>query len=239
MRYTLQNDGDAVEKSLYQPFIQPRFPSYEVFWQKFVIPLTRRPVDIQFCTDADLAALGFGPEHVCIAQLHYTVLVQLGRCFGLFSQQGFGVDHLALAMSCLVGAQDVAFELLERFVTRGSGTYDPWLDKRPRRAAANIRGGKEAQEEWKRKQNYPLQDIRDYRNNLVHGRTPPGIVVGGVVTVPKLGKQHQYFDWRLVTATAAPPVADFDSPANLFSAFFTMTVNYIENSWQAHLLAHG
>jgi hypothetical protein len=147
MPYTLLNDGDGVEKSLYQPFIQPRFPSYEVFWQKFVIPLTRRPADIQFRADADLAGLGFAPEHVCIAQLHYTVLVQLGRCFSLSSQQGFGVDHFALAMSCLVGAQDVAFELLERFATRGSGTYDPWLDKRPRGAAANIRGGKEAQDE--------------------------------------------------------------------------------------------
>jgi hypothetical protein len=72
----------------------------------------------------------------------------------------------------------------------------------------------------------------------VHGRTPPGIVVDGVVTVPKLGKQRQYFDWRLVTDAAALPVAEFDSPVNLFFSFFTTTVNYIENSWQTHLLPH-
>jgi hypothetical protein len=256
MPYTLQSDGDAIEKSLFSPLIQPHFPSYEVFWQKFVTPLTRRPADIQFRTDTELATIGFGPEHVCIAQLHYTVLVQLGRCLSLCTQQDFAVghrvldmsclcmrqefsvNHLVWAMSCLVGAQDVAFELLERFATRGSGTYDPWLDKRPRDAARNVKGGKEAQDEWKHKQNRPLQEIRDYRNNLVHGRTPPGIVVGGAATVPKLGKQRQYFDWRLVTAAATPPVADFDSPASLFTNFFTTTVNYFENSWQAYLLPY-
>ena len=42
MRYTLQNNDGPVQKSLYQPFIQLRFPSYEVFWQKFVIPLTEK-----------------------------------------------------------------------------------------------------------------------------------------------------------------------------------------------------
>jgi len=237
MAYTLLNDGDGVEKSLYQPFILPCFPSYEEFWQKFVIPLTRRPTDIHFRTDLELAALGFGPDRICIAQLHYTVLVQLGRCYKLSLQQRFGVDNFALAISCLVGAQDVAFELLERFATLGTGIYDPWLDKRPKGAGQNIKGGKEAQEAWKRKQNYPLQDIRDYRNNLVHGRMPPGILANnGIVNVPKLGKQRQYFDWRLVTAAAALPIVDFDSPSNLFSSFLASTLNYIETSWKVNLL---
>jgi len=192
MPYTLQNDGDDIEKNFYIPFIKPSFPSYEVFWQKFVTQLTNRPADIHFCTDAKLAKLGFSSEHICMAQLHYTVLVQLCRCHDLERQKPFTIHHLVFAMSSLVGAQDVAFELLERFETRGSGTYDPWLDKRPHGAGANIKGGKEAQDEWKRKEKYPLQDIRDYRNQLVHGRNAPAIFDGRNVAIPKLGKQKQY-----------------------------------------------
>jgi len=86
MPYTLQNDGDGIEKNFYLPFIKPRFPSYELFWQKFVTPLTGRPAHIHFLTDAELVARGFGPEHVCMAQLHYTVLVQLCRCHRLAGQ---------------------------------------------------------------------------------------------------------------------------------------------------------
>ena len=234
MPYTLLEHVDAIEVSLFAPLIQPSFPSYETFWQKFVIPLTNRPANIQLRSDAELAALGFGPHHVCLAQLHYTILRQLARCYQLAQDPRFGIDHLVFAMSSLVGSQDVAFELLERFAH--PATYNPWLDKRPRHAAAAIKGGKEAQEEWKRSNKRPLQDIRDYRNHLVHGRTPPGIVVGAQAMTPKRGKQQQYFDWRLVTAAAQPPVADFDSPSAIFASAFTTTVTYFETSWQAHII---
>ena len=238
MPYTLEIDGDGFEKKYYNSFIKPRFPSYEVFWQKFVTPLTNRPANIHFRTDAELAKIGFGPERICIAQLHYTVLVQLLRCHLFENKSPFTIDDLIYAMSCMVGAQDVAFELLERFEAPGTGTYDPWLDKRPRGAAANIKGGKEAQDEWKRKENYPLQDIRDYRNQLVHGRNSPMIISGGDIKIPKLGKQKQYFDWRYVTSANKPPTGDFDSPTKLYNAFFAATVAYIENSWQKRLLPH-
>jgi len=237
--YTLQKDGDWIEQELYHRFVQPGFPSYELFWQKFVVPLTNRPVNIHFCDDAELAERGFGHKHICIAQLHYTVLAQLRRCLELLKLNPFNVDHLVFGMSCLVGAQDVAFELLERFSESKSSKYDPWLDKRPKGAASHVNGGKEAQKAWKKKEKHPLQDIRDYRNNLIHGRSLPGIVIGDTILIPKLGKERQYFDSRLVTApVAALPVADFDKPANLFAAFFGTTVSYFESSWQKHLLPH-
>ena len=238
MSYKLEIDGDGFEKKFFKPFIQPRFPSYEEFWEKFVTPLTNRPRNIHFCSDAELKNKGFGPEHICIAQLHYTVLIQLLRCHLFQTKGNLTPDELIYAMSCLVGAQDVAFELLERFEKRGTGTYDPWIDKRPRGAVANIKGGKEAQDEWKRKDNFPLQDIRDYRNQLIHGRNPPMIISEGVIKLPKLGKQKQFFDWRHVTAAGNPPTADFDSPTNLFNTFFAATVTYIENAWQTRILPH-
>lgn len=45
MKYTLPADGNGIEQNLYTPLIQPHFTSYEVFWQKFVIPITNRPIE--------------------------------------------------------------------------------------------------------------------------------------------------------------------------------------------------
>ncbi len=232
MTYSLKTDGDAVEIAAYDDFIKPHFPSYEVFWQKFVVPLTHRPGDKQLKTDAELAAIAKGHAELCLAQLHYSMLRQLDRSRRIMRDANFGVDHLVFALSTLVGAQDCAFELLERFTNPTA--YDPWLDKKKK--GSSIIGSKEAQTAWKRRDNYPLQDIRDYRNSLVHGRTLPGIVSAQGVLVPKIGKETAYFDWRLVTAAATLPMSDFDSPSAIMKAAFDQTVVYFESKWRSELL---
>ena len=226
MPYTLQADGDAIEQHLYAPLIQPGFPSYEVFWDKFVTPLTNRPVDVHLKTDADLAAIGKGDHELCIAQLHYSVLRHLGRALALRQSAGYSLDHLVFSLSSIVGAQDVAFELLQRF--KNPGAYGAWLGRR----TGGVDGGREAQRHWKQADGYPLQDIRDYRNHLVHGRTPPGFGK----QYPKIGLEGSYFDWRKVTAAAALPVVDFESATDIHDAAFTQTITYFENKWAAELL---
>jgi len=136
------------------------------------------------------------------------------------------LDHLVFGLSATVGAQDVAFELLERF--RNKGSYDPWLGKK----SGAVNGGREAQNAWKLHDNQPLQVIRDYRNNLIHGRTPPGF--GG--QYPKIGKESQYFDWRLVTAATNLPTQDFSPATDIFDDAFNQTVGYFESKWQSELL---
>ena len=98
MPFTLTKDGDGHEKEFYENFIKPNFPSYEVFWEKFVTPLTNRPRDIHFCSDAELGKKGFGPEHICIAQLHYTVFIQLLRCHLFKTKGNLTPDELIYAM---------------------------------------------------------------------------------------------------------------------------------------------
>lgn len=234
MTYSLKTDGYDVELKAYDGFIKPHFPSYEVFWQKFVVPLTHRPGDKQLKTDAELAAVGKGHAELCLAQLHYTVLLQLDRSRQLMRSPSFSVDHLVFALSTLVGAQDCAFELLERFANPTA--YDPWLDRRKKKGSAI--GSKEAKDEWQKKDKRPLQIIRDYRNCLVHGRTLPGIHHGRDFLVPKIGKETAYFDWRLVTAVATLPLSDFDHPSSVMKAAFDLTVAYIESKWKSELLPH-
>ena len=233
MTYSLKTDGFDVELTAYDDFIKPQFPSYEIFWQKFVVPLTHRPGDKQLKTDVELAAIGKGHKELCLAQLHYTVLLQLDRSRRLMRYRRFRVDHLVSALSTLVGAQDCAFELLERFADPTE--YDPWLDKKVKGGA---KGSKDAKEKWQTKNKRPLQSIRDYRNCLVHGRTLPGIHSGRDFLVPRIGKETAYFDWRLVTSANTLPLSDFEPPLSVMKAAFEQTVFYIESKWKSELLPY-
>lgn len=234
MTYSLKSDGYDVELTAYDDFIKPHFPSYEVFWKKFVVPLTHRPGDKQLKTDAELAAISKGPADLCLAQLHYTVLLQLDRSRLLMRNRRFSVSHLVFALSTLVGAQDCAFELLERFTNPKA--YDPWLDKKKMKGGAI--GSKEAKDVWQKKENRPLQTIRDYRNSLIHGRTLPGIHIGRDFLVPQIGKETAYLDWRLITSAATLPMTDFDRPSAVMKTAFDQTVAYIESKWKSELLPH-
>jgi hypothetical protein len=63
-------------------FARTRFPSRESFWLENVVPLTYRGVvreNIRFRGDDEPRRAEFGHEDVAIAQLHYTLLLHLGR----------------------------------------------------------------------------------------------------------------------------------------------------------------
>jgi hypothetical protein len=233
-QYQLATDGDWYEQHYYPFIIQREFPSYETFWQKFIIPLTRRPADIHFKDDIELAQIGRTANDICISQLHYSVLRHLIRAYEIRDGEKIEVDHAVLGLSALCGAQDVAFELLERF--RNPALYEPWADKR----RGNLLSGREAQRAWKKADNYPLQNIRDYRNNLIHARMPPGIQKEGIIYLPKIGKEIKYFDWRNVTnlnlRNQLLLINDFSKPADILWTAWQDTVQYLESRWQLHLL---
>ena len=76
-------------------------------------------------SDAELAAVDKRQEDIAIAQLHYTVMLHLGRAFDLrteMDRHGFVAAFVALA-----GASDCAAELLQRVAT--PGVYDAWSEK--------------------------------------------------------------------------------------------------------------
>jgi len=79
--YRLAIDGDNLEKHYWGQFIQDQFPSYEVFWLKFIVPLTNRPTDIHFKNNSELSKIEKSESDVCIAQLNYSILRHLIRCF--------------------------------------------------------------------------------------------------------------------------------------------------------------
>jgi len=176
------------------------------------------------------------PEEICIAQLNYSVFRHLVMAYDIRVAPRISVDGLYAGMSALVGAQDTAFEVLERF--RNLGQYDPWLDKR--RVKGGPSGGQEAQKAWKAHDTCPLQDIRDYRNSLMHGRTMPGVSIDGSVRFPVIGQELQYLDWRRIIGVPinALPLHDFATSGDILNDAWNRTVAYIQAKWTAELLPH-
>ena len=226
---TLQNDGDSFEKHYYDLFIAKEFPSYEQFWLKFVVPMTNRPKDIHLKSSRELSAIGRGDHDICISQLHYSILRHLARACEIRTIHPLNINGLTEGMVRLAGAQDVAFELLERYLNPGN--YDPWV-------SGGKKGSKQARKDWQNKENFPLQKFRDYRNNLVHGRVLPSII-GKDCYVPKIGLENRYFDWRLITDN--PNIyqligVDFLTSNEVLEETWNETINYIETSWRKHIV---
>ena len=209
-----RNRRGCCRAALLQPLIEHEFPSYEAFWLKHVQQVNK------------------GDHDVCIAQLHYTILVHMAQADNIRRLQTITSEQLFEGVTCLTSAQDVAFELLERY--QNPTRYDPWL---PKKRGGKV-GGREARWAWQEAESHPLQDVRDYRNHLIHGGLYSKLMVDQVLHVPKIGKEQHYVDWRVVREHPSPAslVGDFVPALDVLKETWTKTVQYLERAWQTHLL---
>jgi hypothetical protein len=226
------------------------FPSYEAFWLARIVPLTYRVKsrqNLRFQTTPELVAAGFTDEDVAVAQLHYTLLMHLGRVFELLddaraftsrsyvANRRFGRNESFESFARLSGASDVADELLAR--RADPGRYDAWNEDQ----------GSKARTAWRNVHPDPLRPVRAYRNRLVHGRVvpetyvdvhnPEGRYIGQLLLYPRLDKVKSYIDWRVAfAASSTTPSPDFDEAAIVAVDAWEKVVTYIEQAWQTHLL---
>ena len=225
----LASDGDGVERACWSAFVEQQFPAYEHYWLQDVVPL-RRIGTIHLCSDAELKETGKGPEDVCRAQLHYTVLRHLARVWELRSVMNLSENQLSETLARICSAVDVAFELLQRATT--PGVYDPWLEQGKKPA----RGGLEARKAWKESNNWPLQQIYKYRNRLLHGRLLPSGVGPDSIFVPRIGCEERYMDWRNLNGLTAKDAADFAVARDVVAEAWSQVLKYFEQQWRAVLL---
>ncbi len=232
--YNLAVDGDYYEQKYWDIFIKDQLQCYEDFWLKNVVSLTNRPKDIHFKTDEELKIIGKTANDVCIAQLHYSILRHLIRVFDILKKNLINHDDLIDGMTRLSGSLDLVFELLERF---GNPTdYDPWLEKRKNKN----NGSKEACAAWQKMNLYPLQEIKNYRNFLVHGRILPGLVKERNFCLPKIGEEKEYFDWRKITNPENRlklNLDDFVPIVDILNISWVKVLEYINLQWNKVLLS--
>jgi hypothetical protein len=233
--FTLAVDGDPIEQRYWHAFIARRFPSYERFWLAAVIDVTRRGIcraDGRMRSDAELAEVGKGHEDVAVAQLHYTVMLHLGRVHDLLSEP---LDRWTFAevFVRLAGASDCADELLQRMAT--PRRFDAWSE----------RAGREARGRWRNVHGHPLEDIHSYRNRMVHGRVVPEIIATDpetkqpVFIYPRLDRVDDYLDWRTVIPdpTKAIKSGDYAAAQVIALGAWERVVVYCEQAWATHLLS--
>jgi hypothetical protein len=235
--FTLAADGDGLEQQCKTFFLDQHFPNYEEFWIKEVVVVTNRDQispNIHFKNDAELANVQKNIHSIVFAQLHYTILRHLARAYSLNQILYPPIDIFQESMAHISSVSDIADELLERFSKHKSNQYpyDPWNEKH----------GSNARRAWRGGPNAPLQNIRDYRNRLVHGRMLPFAlrqVAPGKqeVLVPKIGQESAYQDWRVVTqANWGTLVTDLEGAQPVAIAAWNEVVKYCNDQWALHLL---
>lgn len=233
MTYRIVTDGDSVEKYYWPIFLENRFPSYEKYWQLRIVPLTNRPKNINFKSDSELQKLGFNDEDICLAQLHYTFFRHMARSFDICrcleskEHDLFDSDYLSEGFFHIVAAQDVAFEFLQRL--KKPGFYDPWAAKK-KESTNKTEASMEARNAWKKENHEPLNDIRQYRNHLTHGRIIPKMIQNSKIYMPRIGYESKYIDWRASNNHGAD-FSDFEAINVILNIAWEKTISYFENEW--------
>lgn len=224
--FTLENNGDDLEKKYWNLFIKDIFPNYEIFWQKFVVDLTNRNKDnndIHLQTSIELSLKGKTDEDVCLGQLNYTTLQHLSRCYDIINNENVTLDKLMEGFSRLVASHDTAFELLERFTNPGK--YKAWDWEESKKATKN----------WRYSKGQNLRDSELYRNRLMHGMIIPTMIDNNRFTFPKIGTQDKYLDWRNATnknlQTISNLTNDFISGNKILSEAWEKTVYYLNTEF--------
>jgi len=225
----IEIDGDQLEKDYWNRFIRDKFPSYEPFWLKRVFILRKEGL-IYYRSNAELAKDNKGDYDIDVAQLSYSVLRNLIRAWEIFQKLEADPktvlkdiyvepdDLMIEGMTRLVGTDDNVSELLEKLSK--PGCYKPFdrLDS------------EKAGKAWRnQRREVALEEIRKYRNYLVHNPLPPKIFeLNSRACFPKIGVQDKYKDWRSVTDGLTSAKNDFDPANRIFGPAWDATIGYVE-----------
>jgi len=242
MNHEILREGDDDEKEAFRLFAEQKFPTYEVFWNKFVFSLTQRPQDISFKDDALLQkdfpkeTITLIHERICIAQLHYSALKFMLSAYKNIDKTAKDIELFEYVFSCLFSALDVSAELCARYERLKMGVSS--LDAFDPEA---VYDGKKLREKFTRKFKYPqnIQEIREYRNNLIHGRmsfyakTP----TAGFLSLPSVGKEKYFLDWRKAFSYFKQgKTGDFEHSKNIAQKSFDNVIHYLDDLWQKFLI---
>ena len=226
-KYFLKEDGDGLERNCWEKFIKKDFPSYEKYWQKYVIPLTNRPANSHFKTKEELEKINKGENDVYLAQLHYTVLKHLSRVSEMLEfSKPIGYNKLFEGITRICAALDVADEFLEQNLIPNN--YKPW------HISSEIKARKELRKKDNKNATQNVRNISRYRNYLVHCALLPSR--SGLY--PKIEYAKKYYKCTALARYKKLPNKyqnNFDCPFNILKYTWSLTIKYLESSWSKFL----
>ena len=245
--FNLLENGDDVERKGYKLFLEFQFPSYEVFWQKFIIPLTNRPIDIHTKPDVELQKLFVGEniekihERTIILQLHYSVFRMLFKAHEIMKIASKDLDAVESFFSNMYSALDISAELFARYEKIKNNipiTIDPFDSRTSVKNSYSLRKG------WQNKFPYPqeIEDIRNYRNLMLHGQMFGSMATAAAcfLILPKPSTIEKYLDWRSVGASFHSPqvnnLNDFQHTINIVKPAFDTVIKFLEEEWKRNLI---
>lgn len=246
--FNLINNGDKYEQEACSLFIKKKFPSYEIFWQKFIVQLTNRVEninDINLTIDSKLQ-IRFPTENIekihermVIFQLHYSALRMLLKTRKQISQSAKDLDSLENCFSYLYSALDISAELFARYERFKNNL--PIIDD-PFNPQTAVKNSMALRRDWQRnKYPYPpdIEEIRIYRNMMLHGQmfACSATQGAGFLHLPNVGKIENYIDWRTVFHSCEiGDLQDFMWSKNIAENSFNKVINFLEQEWQKNLL---
>lgn len=108
MGYTIIPDGDKIEQEGWPLFGKNKFPNYEIFWQKFVVPKTNRPLDIHPKDETT-------DEECEIMSIHWQIFNNFNFIYKKlrdgFDEDAFDHSYIKLSNTCDL-TEELIFKLL-------------------------------------------------------------------------------------------------------------------------------
>jgi len=245
--FNLFTNGDAFEQKAYNLFLEEKFPSYEIFWKKFIVELTNRPADVHTKTDVELKklfpteSLEKIHERIVILQLHYSAFRMLFKAYEYIQKADKDLGAVESIFSGLYSTLDISAEMFGRYEKIKNNlpvTVDPFDPK------ISVQNSFKIRKKWQRENVYPkhIQDIRNYRNLMLHGQMfgSMATAAAGLLILPKPSEIEKYLDWRSIGASFHSPqvnsLDDFQHTRNIAEPAFDAVIEFLEDEWRRNII---
>jgi hypothetical protein len=225
--FTLAHFGDHHEQRLWS-FVSKAFPAYEIFWRRYIVPLTNR-IDPNFSFVHDRNPwIRLRPEvherQEGLAMSHYSVFYYLGRAAERINSDDceFPEDIFSLLDAC--GDNTLAFCILAKEILRDFGQPFDFLPLRKdhlccsgdRQKPREHRGG--------------LVEIQEYRDTILHNP-----VLGRSIQLSRqfLPRREFLAEVKLSwTRAGRLTVEQLVESKSLYARLFSETAAFLQETWE-------
>lgn len=225
--FTLADFGDHHEQRLWT-FLSASFPAYEIFWRRYVVPLTKRiDPNISFPQDRDLWIRLRSDVHDKQEQFgmhHYSVFYYLGRTAERVSlgEDEFPEDVFSLLDAC--GDNALAFCGLAREILPDFGLSIDFLPVRKDQLCCSSDRLKPSQHRG------GLVEVQEYRDTILHNP----VLGRGIQTSRQFLPKREYLEeiklsWRKAERLTAEQMVESKL---LYARLLHETSSFLQETWE-------